>query len=296
MNHTHLSIRSFIGWRQSAAIVAAAALGLSTMPVSAQTVGSDTFGCVTPPEDTVHLEVSNPGPGDRVPFGTVIIHGVAYDRSATTPNSIDRVSLFLGTRGSGGTHLADATLGLPNPHAAPGSLLDTAGWDAAVTLPNTAGPAALAVYAHSGVTDHESTVWVPFNLGQDSTSAQCTTSTTGGTSGPTSADTIHLELSNPSPGGSIFDGNMVVQGIAYDTEATEGPGVDRVTLFLDNRDQGGIFLGAAVPQTTASAWSESTAFTGRQFRCRTKLAGTRCGSTLTRRLPGTIRQSICRLP
>jgi hypothetical protein len=74
------------------------ALAITTLPVSAQTVGTDTFGCTTPPEDTLHLDVANPGPGDAVPAGNMVIRGVAYDRSTTSDASVNRASLFLGDR------------------------------------------------------------------------------------------------------------------------------------------------------------------------------------------------------
>ena len=37
----------------------------------------------------------------------------------------------------------------------------------------------------------------------------------------------------------------MIEGIAFDKEATSGTGIDRIDIFLDNRDEGGILLGQA---------------------------------------------------
>jgi len=57
---------------------------------------------------------------------------------------------------------------------------------------------------------------------------------------------IHFELANPSPGARI-DGNPVLSGIASDSRAMPGQGVDRVEFFLGNRDEGGMSVGTATP-------------------------------------------------
>jgi hypothetical protein len=174
----------------------------------------------------------------------MVIHGIAFDGSSTADQSVDRVSLFLGPRGSGGAHLADATLGLPNPFATPGGPHELAGWAATISIPNSPGGATLVVYAHSGVSDTESTVSVPMMIAQSSNpGAQCTSSTTAGSM----VSTIHLELSNPKPGDSVLAGALVVQGVAFDPAAAPGVGVDRVSIFLDDRNAGGLFLGESVP-------------------------------------------------
>ena len=54
-----------------------------------------------------------------------------------------------------------------------------------------------------------------------------------------------LEVANPSPGAMLETGAMTIEGVAYDPVATEGIGVDRVSVFLDDRDAGGMFLGDA---------------------------------------------------
>jgi hypothetical protein len=77
--------------------------------------------------------------------------------------------------------------------------------------------------------------------------AQTTTTTSTTTPMVSNCSAIRFDLANPSPGSMIMPGGMVLQGIAVDSRAQSGTGVDRVDFFLDNRDQGGFSLGSAVP-------------------------------------------------
>jgi hypothetical protein len=56
-----------------------------------------------------------------------------------------------------------------------------------------------------------------------------------------------LDVANPSPGDMLTPGSMVITGIAYDDNAETGTGVDRVSVFLGDRDEenGAQFLGQA---------------------------------------------------
>jgi hypothetical protein len=54
-----------------------------------------------------------------------------------------------------------------------------------------------------------------------------------------------LVVENPNPGDMLTLGKLEMQGVAFDPVATTGSGVDRVSVFLDNRDEGGMFLGDA---------------------------------------------------
>jgi hypothetical protein len=49
------------------------------------------------------------------------------------------------------------------------------------------------------------------------------------------------------PGALVPSGDIVISGVAFDPIATEGTGVSRVDLFQGDRDEGGLFLGTAVP-------------------------------------------------
>jgi hypothetical protein len=55
-----------------------------------------------------------------------------------------------------------------------------------------------------------------------------------------------LSVGNPQPGDQLPRGKYVMQGLAFDRAASTGTGVDRVTVFADNRDSGGQLIGNAV--------------------------------------------------
>jgi hypothetical protein len=57
-----------------------------------------------------------------------------------------------------------------------------------------------------------------------------------------------LDLANPSAGDLLSPGDYIVSGVARDPASTSGDGIDRVELFVGNRDLGGTEVGAAVPQ------------------------------------------------
>src|SRR5690242_5687643 len=61
-----------------------------------------------------------------------------------------------------------------------------------------------------------------------------------------------LSVGNPNPGDNINSGAYVITGQAFDPAATSGSGISRVDLFLGERDQGGTFLGSAVPGSSGS--------------------------------------------
>src|SRR5688572_25844064 len=61
----------------------------------------------------------------------------------------------------------------------------------------------------------------------------------------TAAEPPDLEVENPQPDEMLTPGRMVISGVAFDPEARIGTGVDRVTVFLEDRDKGGLFLGEA---------------------------------------------------
>ena len=68
-------------------------------------------------------------------------------------------------------------------------------------------------------------------------------------SAPSMADcsAIKFDLSNPGPGSRVEMGNTVVQGVATDSRAGTGVGIDRIDFFLDSRDLGGASIGTAAP-------------------------------------------------
>jgi hypothetical protein len=68
------------------------------------------------------------------------------------------------------------------------------------------------------------------------------------------ASTIVLEVGNPSSGATILSGAYNMVGRAFDKAATSGSGIDRIDIFLDSRDEGGLFLGTATPVNN-NLWS-----------------------------------------
>jgi hypothetical protein len=56
-----------------------------------------------------------------------------------------------------------------------------------------------------------------------------------------------LDVANPHPGDMLTPGSMIIQGVAYDDNAETGIGIDRVSVFLGDRDEenGAHFLGHA---------------------------------------------------
>src|SRR5262249_49900282 len=139
----------------------------------------------------------------------------------------------------------------------------------------------LFAYAHDSVTGQESVVSVPISLGEDpnkafitppattvtetctptsgvpatttapttTTTALATTTTTTTPTAPatttTSASSVTLDVGNPSPGATIHAGGYVIEGVAFDRESQSGSGIDRIDIFLDNQDDGGMMLGQA---------------------------------------------------
>jgi hypothetical protein len=73
---------------------------------------------------------------------------------------------------------------------------------------------------------------------------------TAPTTGSSECSGIRFELANPDPGSMVEPGGYVVQGVAMDPRAGQAPGIDRVDIFLDSREEGGTNLGTAVPGMT----------------------------------------------
>jgi hypothetical protein len=65
-----------------------------------------------------------------------------------------------------------------------------------------------------------------------------------------------LSIGNPQPGDRLPKGKYVMQGLAFDRSARSGSGVDRVSVFLDDRDKGGQLIGdGTLGQPTANGFS-----------------------------------------
>jgi hypothetical protein len=251
-----------------------AILTFASVPAGAQSVGpAPTATAAACPV----LSLANPGPGDKISEGGLVVSGTAYDPAATSGSGIARVDLFLGLRDNGGIGLGSAVPGVGgNPRA----------FSLTVDLPDTDSTTVFAAYAISAITGQETTVSFPLFVGSPvksfgatptpipntqtitttcprqaqaaSTAPGASASTTPvasatgvGAPSTTLASSSRgcpvLSLANPGPGDKISEGGLVVFGTAYDPAATSDSGIARVDLFLGFRDNGGIALGSAVP-------------------------------------------------
>jgi hypothetical protein len=55
---------------------------------------------------------------------------------------------------------------------------------------------------------------------------------------------MFLDVGNPAAGDSIHVGRYMIEGIAFDRAADQGVGIERVDIFLDDRDTGGVLIGS----------------------------------------------------
>ena len=262
--------RSFLNGRRAAGLVTLVLVGAS-VAMMASPSAAEPLAVVTCPGGAPVVQLANPGPGDVLSQGDYIVSGVAFDPAASQGAGIDRVDLFLGDRDNGGVFLGEATPGQNsgNPRS----------FETKITLPSTAnGGRDFVAYAYSSVTAGQSSESVPVFVGAAPTPtptssnaptpvalSSTTHSTCGGTvvSAPAPApaaasqaassgvSVAHaapvLQLSNPNPGDVLSNGDVIINGVAFDPSASQGGGIDRVELFLDSRDEGGQPLGSGVP-------------------------------------------------
>jgi hypothetical protein len=263
-----------------AAVVLAIAACLSLSPVAAQTAPTQSARCGPALDQHLQLDVSNPAPGSTLFPGDVVISGLAFDRLAQSGTGIDRVSVFLNPRDEGGTHLADAVLNEANP-LRPESRFAAAGYSATITLPsNTTGAQSLDIRAHSAITNQEMVVTVPFVLNDESESDMSCTATLEGaaqlpetagvtatppaaapvpttpapttTNGATEQPPLRLELVTPMAGALVAAGDYDVRVMASDPSASEGTGIDQISVFLGDQDAGGLILGTIMVDPSAT--------------------------------------------
>jgi len=243
--------------------------------------------------DAPVLDLSNPNPGDMLGAGGYLIEGTAFDPRAGQDSGIDKVSIFLDPRDQGGTDLGQTTPGVPSVALDQAATPIPDAFNLHVTLPALSGQHSLVAYAHSSLTGHETAVSVPIILNQDPSKAgivvgtlstesntnpganpePCTTPATETTAAtaptaptaaqapmpattapaPATTNPVTVQLANPSPGDSLEPGGYVISGNAWDSRSQNGSGIDRLTFFLDSRDQGGLPLLDATAQQPADA-------------------------------------------
>jgi len=276
--------------RFAAGLGLVAAVGLPGL-ASAAPVSQESPDAATPSDCAIQLQVANPTPGSELGGGDYVFQGTARDLNAASGNGIAEVQAFLGDRDNGGM-----ILGSTQPQMSgdmPGAFTLSA------TLPdNTTGGETLYFYGISALSGQEAVVEVPIALGVPASSvgmdttqtatvtcpqmigqpAETTTTetqpemgtapatapaaeTTTPASNETATASIHLTVANPAPGDPTPQGAYMVSGMAWDTTASSGAGVERVDFFLGDRDNGGLFLGSATPGTDMAEGAPTGSFT-----------------------------------
>ena len=222
----------------------------------------------------IQFEIANPSPGSRVNPGNYVLEGVAVDTRAEQGTGIDRIDFFLGSRDDGGVIVG---------HAMPTELgpFEGSSFATTVTLPNQIGAHELFGYAHSAISGQESVISMPIALGLEPSKAGdrvrqpeqtiCHAGTPvveepqpspgfgefampaaqveepsadmGAPGEPGPSSQMFLDVGNPSSGDMIHVGKLQIEGIAFDRAAEQSPGIDRIDVFLDDRDAGGTLIG-----------------------------------------------------
>jgi hypothetical protein len=236
-------------------VLALLAALVATSAVTAQTTSSSSSSnCVF-----VRLTLDNPLPGAQIPPGPYMVQGMAQDiRAGQGGNGISRVQLFLGSRENGGAFLGQANFSNPSSPV----------FTVNAGMPSSGlGPTVLQVIATSSVDGKDYEIGVPFTLaspalpgstggqvmglpslcqgGQPSGNATATPSSGGGGGGTSTSNGPVVNVIAPPARASIVSGPYSVSGTAYDPAASSGSGVDRVQIFLDSRESGGMWLGNA---------------------------------------------------
>lgn len=235
----------FTSYRRKIGALAGVAASFGLILVSLSTpAGAQT----TSPAGPV-IELANPSAGDVLPVGDYVVTGTAYDPLATTGSGISHVDLFLGHRESGGTFLGSAVPGQDRiANVSPDTRLGETGFQFTVTLPQAfTGRNDLVAYAYSSVTDQVMAEQFPVYIGVAPTPTPVPERPLAAPAvvepsmavPPTSGEAM-FSLANPSTGDVVLKGDYIVSGAA-------GPNIDRVELFLGDREAGGTYLATAMP-------------------------------------------------
>jgi polysaccharide biosynthesis protein PslG len=113
------------------------------------------LAAITQPGPSLVLSVGNPQPGDLLPRGKYVMQGLAFDRAATSGTGVDRVSVFVDNRDSGGQLVGEGVLGQPV----------ATGFTVTADLSRLGGGHTLFVYARSSVSGREAVVSFPVSIG-----------------------------------------------------------------------------------------------------------------------------------
>jgi hypothetical protein len=266
------SRRRVVSMASLTCVVAFTMLSVASIPAGAQTAVQALAPSVCPV-----LSLGNPNPADNLIPGGYFISGTAYDPSAMQGSGISRVDLFLGERENGGTFLGSAV-----PGNVPGG--SPRAFSIEVQVPTNMNRGVdFAAYAISANTGMETTITFPVLVGDqpaknpavtptpipttENMISTCPAGAVGASVAPAAAPAMStpatslglapavvasggcpiISLGNPNPADDLLPGGYLISGTAYDPAASQGSGVSRVDLFLGERDNGGTFLGSAVP-------------------------------------------------
>jgi hypothetical protein len=259
-------------------LTVASALLMTSLPALAQTesMGGD---C-----NAIQFELANPAPGSRVDPGTYVVQGVALDTRAEDGPGIDRIDFFLGNREQGGVLLGHAVPDSGDSFGpfGPNSFQTRITVPNMVGGRDIFGYAHSAVTGQENVIAFPIAVGVePSKVADHMAIPEMVTCMGGTPSGPQSAEMsdaempmadmgaaepaaqadeeapaadmpapnnlaaqMYLDIGNPASGDTVHVGRYMIEGIAFDRAAEEGAGIERIDIFLDNRDTGGVLIGS----------------------------------------------------
>jgi hypothetical protein len=235
--------RSIFFW-----LVAVAVVGTPLVPtsVSADPVTTWSPGPGAVGDDTYDGFIDVPTANATVSTGNFSVSGWFVDTTADGWAGADDIQIWQGTMDGGGTKLAEAAFGQSRPDVATATgnpFWANSGYTGVVPPGSlAAGPATLSVYAHT-----PSKGWW-FKQVQVTVSTTVSTTTTP-TSGASAYPIVAIEM--PKDGQIVFtNSDYTAQGYALDQAAAPnqgvaGTGIDKVDVYLNPREQGGVFLGTA---------------------------------------------------
>jgi hypothetical protein len=274
MRGTKPRLRHLVGAATLTGSLLFAALTFASLPAGAQTTTAAATATVCP-----ELSVGNPNPGDTVQTGDYVVSGEAWDPSASSGSGISRVEVFLGSRDQGGNLLGSTVPGMGNnprawslevtmPDVSEGNtfaayaISGVTGQETAVLIPifvgtpthSAVGPTPTPIPTTETVTSTcpasapHAPVAPAAPMASPAAPAPAAPAGGGTTGAGVAANACPvLTLGNPNPGDVVSEGDLVISGGAYVAGASPAPGMSRVDLFLNPRDQGGTFLGSGLP-------------------------------------------------
>ena len=262
--------------RRVGPLAVAATLTMTSLPALAQ---SESGGDCS----AIQFDLANPAPGSRIDAGTYVVQGTALDTRSEDGSGIDRIDFFLGNREQGGILLGHAVPGDAFGPFGPNSYQTRISVPSVVGGRDIFGYAHSTVSDQENVIAVPIAVGVdPSKIATEMAMPVIVTCMGGAPGGPAPAEVagvqmempemgaaepvsqadeeapaaempapenlaaqMFLDVGNPSPGDTLHVGRYMIEGIAFDRAAEQGAGIERIDIFLDNRDTGGLLIGTA---------------------------------------------------